>query len=360
MTAPPPVDVAEGDLWSEVVGQDHVVSQLRAAISDPVHAYLLVGPEGSGKLAAAKAFAAELLADGLDDEGARRAHRLVAVDEHPSLIQFRPTGAKFLLEQAQQVALAASRKPPEGGRQVLLLHGLENPSDGTFERMLKAIEEPAPGTFFLLPVTRVPPEMATVASRCVRLDLGPVSERLLAQRLVDEGVAAASARLAASLSGGSLSRARLLANDPEVGRRRQLWRDAPFGLDGTGSAAAVAADQLLEAIDGLLEPLAARHAEELDAFHASYEAVDETPPKGRTKELTDRHKREVKKVRLDELRAGLATIVEVYRERMAEGGPHEDFLLVAERVQQLCDALEFNPGEALQLRALLLELPPLR
>ncbi len=351
---------ASGDLWGEVVGQEQVVAQLRAGVANPVHAYLLVGPEGSGKLAAARAFAAELLAHGLDEGDAARARRLVAVDEHPSLLHFRPAGAKFLLEQAQQVALAASRKPPEGARQVLVLHGLENPSEGTFERMLKAVEEPAPGTFFLLPVTRVPAEMATIASRCVRLDLGPVSEELLERRLVDEGVAADLARLAASLSGGSLLRARLLADDPEVGRRRQLWRDVPLRLDGTGAAAAGAADELLDAIDGLLEPLAARHAEELDAFHASYESIEATPPKGRTKELIDRHKREVKKVRLDELRSGLATIIEVYRERLVDGGSHEDFLHVAKRVQHLCDALDFNPSEPLQLRALLLTLPPLR
>jgi len=359
-TVPVRVDAAAGDLWDEVIGQDRVVEQLRAAARSPVHAYLLVGPEGSGKLAAARAFAAELLAADLDDEGAARARRLVALDDHPSLLQFRPAGAKFLLEQAKDVALAASRKPPEGSRQVLLLHGLEQPSDGTFERMLKAVEEPAPGTFFLLPVTRVPPEMGTIASRCVRLDFGPVSEELLRRRLVDEGVAVELAAIAAPLAGGSLSRARLLANDPEVVRRRQLWRDAPSRIDGTGAAAASAADELLVAIDTLLEPLAAHHAEELEAFDASYEERGLEIAKGERKKLIDRQKRVVKKVRLDELRSGLATVVEVYRERMTEGGSHEDFLLAADRVQRFCDALEFNPSEPLQLRAVLLALPPLR
>ena len=73
------------DLWSEVVGQDAAVEQLRAAAASPVHAYLIVGPEGSGKRAAARAFAADLLADGLDTVEAARARRLAAAEAHPSL-----------------------------------------------------------------------------------------------------------------------------------------------------------------------------------------------------------------------------------------------------------------------------------
>src|SRR6266542_427194 len=46
---------------------------LAAALAAPVHAYLFAGPPGSGKRAAARAFAAELLADGAPDaDDARR------------------------------------------------------------------------------------------------------------------------------------------------------------------------------------------------------------------------------------------------------------------------------------------------
>ena len=51
------------DPWDEVVGQPSVVALLRsAAAGDPVHAWLFLGPMGSGKRAAARAFAGELLA----------------------------------------------------------------------------------------------------------------------------------------------------------------------------------------------------------------------------------------------------------------------------------------------------------
>ena len=41
------------DLWSEVVGQDQLVAQLRRAAADPTHAYLFVGAAGVGTRAAA-------------------------------------------------------------------------------------------------------------------------------------------------------------------------------------------------------------------------------------------------------------------------------------------------------------------
>ena len=48
-------------IWDRVVGQPTAVALLTAAAADPVHAYLFVGPAGSTKLQAARAFAALLL-----------------------------------------------------------------------------------------------------------------------------------------------------------------------------------------------------------------------------------------------------------------------------------------------------------
>ena len=48
-------------IWSDVVGQDRAVDTLRRAAAAPVHAYLFVGPPGSTKDEAARAFAALLL-----------------------------------------------------------------------------------------------------------------------------------------------------------------------------------------------------------------------------------------------------------------------------------------------------------
>ncbi len=129
------------DLWSEVIGQRDAVAVLRAALAAPVHAYLLVGPEGAGKRAAARAFAAELLAQGLDDAGVERARHLVGTEAHPSLHVVEREGATISVEQADEVVRQSSLAPPEGDRQVILmvdfhLIGVAAP------KLLKSIEEP--------------------------------------------------------------------------------------------------------------------------------------------------------------------------------------------------------------------------
>ncbi len=56
-----PATRPSGLLFSEVIGQPSAVAQLAAVAARPVHAYLLEGPPGSGKRAAAVAFSAALL-----------------------------------------------------------------------------------------------------------------------------------------------------------------------------------------------------------------------------------------------------------------------------------------------------------
>ena len=63
---------------------------LAAAAAEPFHAYLLAGPPGSGKRAAARALAAELLADGAPDPDDARRRGLADPSPHPDLVWLRP------------------------------------------------------------------------------------------------------------------------------------------------------------------------------------------------------------------------------------------------------------------------------
>lgn len=349
---------ATADLWADVVGQQEAVRQLRSAAQRPVHAYLLVGPEGSGKRAAARAFAAELLAHGLDDHGVQRTRRLVGAEAHPSLIVVERDGARISKEQADEVIRMAAMAPPEGDRQVFVLVDLHL-VDVAGPQLLKTIEEPPEGTYFVALAETVPPELATIASRCVRVDLTSVPTATIVGRLLAEGVSQDVAAAAAQSSGGSISRARLLARDPAVAERRRAWYEAPGRLDGTGAAALTIADELLSSIDDVMEPLAELHREELQRFVAPFESAGVEPLKKDLKRVEDRHKREQRRVRADELRSGLAALVERYRDDLTGGAVDDHFVEVATSVQALCDGLAFNPNEGLQLRALLLRCPAL-
>ena len=88
------------DHWAHVPGQDHAVAQLQArAATRPVHAYLLVGPRGSGVEEAARCFAASLIT-GDDDE---RSWDLVLRGVHPDVVEIDPPATQIRIEDAQAV-----------------------------------------------------------------------------------------------------------------------------------------------------------------------------------------------------------------------------------------------------------------
>ena len=79
------------------------------------------------------------------------------------------------------------------------------------------------------------------------------------------------------------------------------------------------------------------------------------------KRLEDRHKRELRRQRVDELKIGLATVAGSYRDALVGDAPRHPAAIVA-AVHDLHDAIEaldLNPNEHLLLQALFLGLPTL-
>src|SRR4051812_38420184 len=106
-------------VWSAVVGQTGVIETLQRAAVHPVHAYLFLGPPGSGKRAAARAFAA-LLLDGSGDVDSRDV-RLALAGEHPDVREIERQGASISRDQIVEVIRLAATAPAEGARKVLIL-----------------------------------------------------------------------------------------------------------------------------------------------------------------------------------------------------------------------------------------------
>ena len=349
------------DVFASVVGQDAAVAALRAASLAPVHAYLLVGPPGAGSRALAAAFSAALLCPAGGD-GTCRDCRLALAGEHPDAVTFAPSGASLLLADAEEITRLALRSPVEGRRKVLVLTDFHRVQQ-VGPALLKTIEEPPASTVFVLLADFVPPELVTIASRCVRVDVPPLPAPLVASVLEGEGVARAAAEEAAAAAAGSLDRARLLATDSGLAGRREAWARAPERLDGSGAAVAVVASELLGVVESAAAPLAAAQAAELAELE---ERVAVTGERGAgRKALTDRHRRELRRHRADELRSGLAALAARYRDALVDGverlpAPEASALAAAvDAVTDAAEALTHNPNEALLLQALLLRLPPL-
>lgn len=342
-------------LYADVVGQDRAVAQLRAAAVAPSHAYLLVGPPGSGTREAARSFAASLLCHE-GGCGACRDCLLALVEAHPDLTVVERVGASIDKAQIDEIIHAASLTPVEGRRKVIVpvdFHLVREQAP----RLLKTIEEPPASTVFVVLAEDVPAELVTIASRCVRIDFRPVPTEAVAAALEAEGVDAALAAEVASAAGGRLDRARLLAHDPAFLQRRDAWRSVPRRLDGSGAAVAVLVEELVGMIEAVAEPLKALQAEEAAALEEQAERYgDKRGAAARRKQVDDRHRRELRRLRTDELRFGLATLQSVYRDQLGAGTAPRACLAAIDAIEETARELLRNPSETLQLQALLVTL----
>jgi DNA polymerase III subunit delta' len=357
--SPPVRGPSVDSLWDAIRFQEAAIAGLRSAALQPVHAYLLVGSAGNGTLRAAVSFAAALLCArggcGRCDVCQRSLDRT-----HPDLITVEREGASISVDQAREIIRLALRSPTEGDRKVLILtdfHMVTNAGP----TLLKIIEEPPASTVFVILADHLPPELVTIASRCVQIPFTTPTEAQIIGALIDEGVEEARASRVAQASGGQLERALLLVSDDHLASRLSFWTMLPNRLDGSGAAVSALVAEALELLDhAAVGPLQVRQAAELAELEARLEQTGARGAVGQRKELTDRHKRESKRLRDDELRLGLSVLVRRYRTALINhetDGPQT--LRAIEALSSVNEHLERNPTVGLLLSSLLLQLPKL-
>lgn len=244
---------------------------LSAALkAGPSHAYLFRGPRGAGKRAAARAFAAEILAaSAADPEDARR-RALLDPSPHPDLVWLAPRGAQHLVEEVRERVIRASAyRPFEGGKRVFVIEAAEALRDESQNALLKTLEEPPAFVHLILLSAEPEALLETIASRCQPVAFAPLPAQVLEAELAAAAGAmgagppgaeeiAAAARLAA----GDLERARLLLGERGRELRAEVerclvaaragevasapWRRLLDGAEASGADAEAAAREGLE------------------------------------------------------------------------------------------------------------------
>jgi DNA polymerase-3 subunit delta' len=342
------------EIYEKVIGQDRAVAQLEKSVAQPVHAYLFLGPRGSGKHYASLAFAAQLLCK---EGGCGNCDICVRVlaSVHPDVVVVERVGAAISVEQAREIVRVAMRSPLESDRQIIVLtdfHFVEEAAPA----LLKTIEEPPAGTIFLIHAEYIPAALSTIASRCLRIDFSPVSEKLIASRLAENGVEIERANEIAQLSVGSFRRAELLAHDPQALSRLRFWQSVPQQFDGTGAKLVDLTNQALATLDQAAAAIEATQEEERQEF--AERMKQQGGSAGERKEFEARQKRELRRQKTDELRNGLLTIGYAYRNIAVETG-NANALSAAEAVVSAEKRLLRNPNESLLLDALFAQLDTL-
>src|SRR3954453_19601220 len=289
--------------WAQVVGQDRAGAQLQRAAERPVHAYLLVGPRGSGIEEAARCFAAAVVAP----DGDARSWDLVLRGGHPDVVEVDPPATQIRVEDAQTIVDEVSRSPIEGERKVILLFDAERLrlNEAAANKLLKTLEEPPPRAMIVLVTAGADQLLPTIRSRCQRVDFAFLSADAVAAALVAEGIPVERADLLARLAGGRLDRARAL--DGRLGPVRDAFVAAAAAIDGTGGAVAEQAERVQEAMQRALSGIELEQAVEAEQLGVELEAAGypERTRRAQLRRLEERHKRAHRRAGIDALAEGI-------------------------------------------------------
>ena len=219
-------------LFSEVLGQSHIKNHLTTSVDSGriAHAQLFIGPEGSGTLPMALAYAQYLLCHNTNGEntGGNDSCNLKFKNfSHPDLhfafpvttsdkVKSKPVSNFYLeewrqlldqqpygnlfdwykllgvdnkqgqigVDEALEIVKSLSLKSYEGGYKVMIIWMAEKMNIACANKLLKLIEEPPEKTIFILIAEDEEQIINTIRSRCQVLHFPPLAEEAISEALV--------------------------------------------------------------------------------------------------------------------------------------------------------------------------------
>lgn len=275
--------------FSDIIGQEHLKNHLTKSADQGriPHAQLFVGPEGSGTLAIALAYAQYILCKNTSSEnsgGNESCNLKFSHFTHPDLhfiyptvtttdVKSKPKSVDFLtdwreflklnpygslfdwlnfleagnkqgeirVDDAQEILRLLSLKSYEGGYKIAIIWMAEKMNIAASNKLLKLLEEPTEKTLFILIAESEEDIIQTILSRCQVLQFNALNENNIAEKLIVQfNIDEREAKKIAHQAQGNYNKAlkSIYENDEDVTFEQWFvdWVRAAFRAKGNASA----------------------------------------------------------------------------------------------------------------------------
>jgi len=175
--------------FDQVIGQDHIVRTLKNAIAQQrlAHAYIFVGPRGTGKTSTARILAKALnCTDGPKADFDPNDPPCVEIAEGRSMnvLEF-DAASNTGVDKIRDIIIDNVKYAPVGGKyKVYVVDEVHMLSTSSFNALLKTLEEPPSHVIFVFATTDVQKVPTTILSRCQRFDLKRIPTALIRDHLL--------------------------------------------------------------------------------------------------------------------------------------------------------------------------------
>lgn len=229
------VETVEALSWN-IWGNHAAVERMRrAARRGPRHAYIISGPDSTGKSRLASTFASALICPQPMNAGGGcgscstcgRVERGV----HPDISRFdlayqavrdesKSKNTSLNISTVREISRLVSLRPAESSWRVVIVDDVETMQEPAQEAFLKTLEEPPPYVVILLITSDADLLLPTVRSRCSVVNMSPVADKLVVEALLANGASGGEAEIIAVASRGRVGIALTALKNHE--RRAQL------------------------------------------------------------------------------------------------------------------------------------------